>query len=127
MKPNWISVGALSALLTVALGAFAAHGLEGRLDAEQAEWWATAVQYQALHAFGMLAFGLWRQLRPGGALVGWCFLVGTLLFSGSLYAMGLGAPRWFGAITPFGGTAFLIGWGVFACTARGKRPEAPTA
>lgn len=126
MKPNWISVGALSAFLTVALGAFAAHGLEGRLDAEQTAWWATAVQYQALHALGMLAFGLWRHLRPGGALSGWCFLAGTLLFSGSLYAMSLGAPRFLGAITPLGGTAFLVGWAAFAWDARRKSTDSPT-
>ncbi|MCA8979600.1 MAG: DUF423 domain-containing protein [Planctomycetes bacterium] len=127
MKPNWISIGALSAFLTVTLGAFAAHGLKDKLDAEQTAWWATAVQYQALHALGMLAFGLFRRLKSGGNLVGWCFLLGTLLFSGSLYAMGLGAPRWFGAITPFGGTAFLVGWGAFAWAARGIGQEKPTA
>jgi uncharacterized membrane protein YgdD (TMEM256/DUF423 family) len=120
MKLNWISIGALSAFLTVALGAFAAHGLEGRLDETQTEWWATAVQYQAVHALGLLAFGLWRHSRPGGGFIGWCFLLGTLLFSGSLYAMALGATTKLGMITPLGGTAFLLGWGAFAWTARGK-------
>lgn len=126
MKPSWISVGAWSAFLTVALGAFAAHGLKEHLDAEQSAWWATAVQYQALHALGLVAFGLWRQIKPGGGLTGWCFVIGTLLFSGSLYAMGLGGPRLLGAITPFGGTAFLLGWGCFAWGARGKSGEALT-
>lgn len=124
MKPNWICVGASSAFLTVAFGAFAAHALKDRLDPEQTAWWATAVQYQSFHALGLIAFGLLRHMRPGGGLVGWCFLIGTLLFSASLYAMALGAPRWFGAITPLGGTAFLIGWAAFAWNARGKSTEA---
>lgn len=121
MIRSWISAGALCAFLTVALGAFAAHGLKDRLDAEQTAWWATAVQYQALHALGLVAFGLWRDRRPGTGVVGWCFLAGMVLFSGSLYAMALGAPRWFGAITPFGGTAFLIGWAALAWDARAPR------
>lgn len=121
MRLTWTSAGALCAFLTVALGAFAAHGLKDRLDAEQAAWWATAVQYQGLHALGMVALGVWRERNARAGFVGWCFLAGVALFSGSLYAMALGAPRWFGAITPFGGTAFLIGWAGFAWAARAPR------
>jgi len=122
-NPNWIAIGAASAFLTVALGAFAAHGLEDRLSPEQHEWWATAVQYQALHALGLLAFGIWRHLRPGGGLVGWSFVVGTVLFSGSLYGMALGGSHGLGMVTPFGGLAFLVGWGAFAWGSRGKSAE----
>ena len=102
--------GALLGFLAVACGAFGAHALAGRLDPEQLEWWQTASHYHLAHALALALVGC----VPGSArirgLAGLAFLGGVLLFSGSLYAMALGAPRWFGAITPLGGLCFLLGW-----------------
>lgn len=94
---------------SVALGAFGAHGLQGRLSEEALGWWQTATLYALVHAAAALALGLSGQkgLGQGG---GWALALGALIFSGTLYAMALGAPRWFGAITPLGGTLMLAGW-----------------
>ena len=106
---NWdVAAAALVGLLSVAFGAFAAHGMS---DLKAIEWLKTASQYAAVHALAILAVaGLARGgFRPvrGTSLA---FLVGVLVFSGSLVAMAFGAPRWFGAITPIGGVAFMVGW-----------------
>jgi len=95
--------------LAVALGAFGAHGLEGRLSAEAQGWWATATLYALVHAAGALAIALAnkeKRLAPAG----WAFVIGAIIFSGSLYALALGAPRVLGAVTPVGGVGFLTGW-----------------
>ncbi len=107
-----ILLGALSGFLTVALGAFGAHGLEASLPARHLEWWNKAVHYQGMHSLALLATGLLGLHRfvPGIRLAGWGFALGILLFSGSLYALALTGERWLGMITPFGGTAFLAGW-----------------
>lgn len=108
MKLTFLS--AVAGFLTVALGAFGAHGLEGRLSAEAQDWWATATLYGLVHSVAALSLSLHnRHIAPSAA-----FIIGVFLFSGSLYAMGLGAPRWFGAITPLGGVSFLIGWALIA-------------
>jgi uncharacterized membrane protein YgdD (TMEM256/DUF423 family) len=111
MTPTrWIAIGSLSAALSVILGAFGAHALKDTLAPDQLAVWNTAVHYHALHALALIAFGVIAELRHMRALPAWCFLAGTVLFSGSLYALALGAPRWSGAITPFGGVAFITGW-----------------
>lgn len=93
----------------VLLGAFGAHALRGLLDDAHRELWRTASQYHFWHA---LALAVACLAPPGrarrNALV--AFALGIVLFSGSLYALALGAPRWCGAITPFGGVAFIVGW-----------------
>ena len=99
--------------MAVGLGAFGAHGLKARLSTEMLAVWHTAVQYHAWHALGLLAIGLspdtgWTR----GA--GLFLIAGTVLFSGSLYALALGAPRAVGAVTPLGGAAFILGWLAFA-------------
>lgn len=97
----------------VALGAFGAHALEGVLTPEGTEWWHTATLYVLPHAAAALAIAL----SGGGGLVrtgGWCMVIGACIFAGTLYAMALGAPRWFGAITPIGGVSLLAGWGLAA-------------
>ena len=110
MKPTALLVrlAALSALLSVAFGAFAAHGAR---DARAAELLHTGSLYQMTHALAV--FG-WLVLRKAGGKSGVTtpalFLVGTLLFSGSLYALAFGAPRILGMVTPFGGLCFLAGW-----------------
>lgn len=115
MRLNWIwlAVG-LDGLLMVALGAFGAHALKERLALQGLDWWRTAVLYQGLHLAPLLALGL---LPTGGRLAAAAaglFLAGTLLFSGSLYAMALSGVRGLGAVTPFGGLALLAGWACLA-------------
>lgn len=114
---RWISVGALSAALAVALGAFGAHGLKDHVDAAALENWRTGVLYHVLHALALVLYGLALERRPARAWPAWCFLFGSTVFSATLYLMVLGGPRWLGAITPFGGTALIAGWIGFAVQA----------
>jgi uncharacterized membrane protein YgdD (TMEM256/DUF423 family) len=93
----------------VALGAFGAHGLRARLDARALEVWETAVRYHLLHAAALLALAL-SPYAPALRGAGWLLALGIALFSGSLYALALGGPRWLGPITPLGGLAFIAGW-----------------
>jgi uncharacterized membrane protein YgdD (TMEM256/DUF423 family) len=112
MERTFFGLGSLSALVAVAAGAFGAHGLKARLPPDLLATFETAVRYQMYHALALLAVG-WAATRwPGSssAWAGWLFLAGTLLFSGSLYALSLTGMRWLGAITPLGGIAFLGGW-----------------
>lgn len=101
--------GAAMGFAGVTLGAFGAHGLEGRVTAEGMGWWNTASQYLLLHAVAVLACGLSGRagLTASGA---WAMGLGALVFAGTLYAMALGAPRWLGAVTPLGGLGMLAGW-----------------
>ena len=93
----------------VLLGAFGAHALRDVLDVRGTELWHTAVNYHAWHALALvLAVGLGRG--RSGRFAMWAFVFGIVLFSGSLYALALGAPRWTGIVTPFGGLAFITGW-----------------
>jgi len=112
MDRIFFAIGCLSAFIGVALGAFAAHSLKNRLDPELLATFEVGVRYQMYHALALLAAG-WASTRWPGALVsasGWLFVAGTLLFSGSLYALSLSGLRWLGAITPVGGMALLAGW-----------------
>jgi uncharacterized membrane protein YgdD (TMEM256/DUF423 family) len=108
----FLALGAISAFVGVAAGAFGAHGLKSRLSAEMLVIFETAVRYQMYHAFALL-FVAWASSRFSGSLItraGWLFVIGTILFSGSLYLLSLTETRWLGAITPLGGLAFLGGW-----------------
>lgn len=99
-------------MLGVAAGAFGAHALKTRLSAEMLAIFETGVRYQMYHALALL-IAAWAQTRWPGALVsvsGWLFIVGIILFSGSLYLLCFTGERWLGAITPLGGLAFLAGW-----------------
>lgn len=108
-------LGAVLGFLAVALGAFGAHGLEGKLSKKAMNWWQTATLYALLHSTVITALGLAKRSGfQGGDSAGLVFVLGVLIFSGSLYAMALGAPRWFGAITPLGGLSLLAGWGMLA-------------
>jgi len=123
---RWISIGAALMALLVITGALGAHSLAPHFVADRgAEWWGKAVLYHALHAFGVLGYGLFLRGHPRRTWPAWCFALGILLFSGSLYAMALGAPRWFGMITPFGGTIWIVAWIGFAVQARPAYPRAP--
>jgi len=128
----WIRVGAVSAALSVAAGAFGAHALRDRLNEAMRATYLTAASYQMYHALALVAVGLLAgaTARPGRAIAaaGWAFLLGTLLFSGSLYALALTGVRMFGAITPLGGVGFLIGWVLLAVAgpSTGKSAGPPT-
>ncbi len=120
MDRLFFGLGALSALVSVAAGAFGAHALRARMTPEYLAIFETAARYQMYHALGLLAVA-WAITRWPGALpvwAGWLFVAGTLLFSGSLYILALTATRWWGAVTPLGGVAFLVGWVCLALAVR---------
>lgn len=107
-----IQLAALAGFTGVALGAFGAHALKAIFNTQQLGWWATAVQYQLVHALALLIIGVWHLLQPQAWLqrsAGFMAL-GMLLFCGSLYSMALTDVRILGAVTPLGGLSWLIGW-----------------
>lgn len=109
VRPFVAALIGLAGASAVLLGAFGAHALRDVLDPAQRELWRTAVDYHAWHALALvLAMGLGQGRARSVAVT--AFALGIALFSGSLYALALGAPRWCGVITPFGGLAFVIGW-----------------
>jgi uncharacterized membrane protein YgdD (TMEM256/DUF423 family) len=119
IERTFFALGALSGLAGVALGAFAAHGLKARLAPEMLAAFETGVRYQMYHALALLGVAWACTKWPGVPAVaaGWLFVAGIVLFSGSLYALALGAPRWLGPVTPIGGLAFLAGWACLAWAA----------
>jgi uncharacterized membrane protein YgdD (TMEM256/DUF423 family) len=109
-------LGALSAFVAVAAGAFGAHALRQRLPSDLLAVFETAARYQMYHALSLL-FVAWAATQWPGATIraaGWLFVGGTVLFSGSLYLLAITGVRWWGAVTPFGGLLFLAGWLVLA-------------
>ncbi len=121
----WIALGAVSGMLSVAMGAFGAHALAQRLDPGALEVFKTGAQYQMIHSLALVAYGIWASIfaskSPQGtapSLPGWLFAAGILLFSGSLYVLSLSGVRALGIITPFGGLSFMSGWLAFAWLAR---------
>jgi uncharacterized membrane protein YgdD (TMEM256/DUF423 family) len=149
MPPRlWLFTGSLLAGLAVALGALAAHGLDGffqTLYAGQTRIvtgrelpaavkyvadFKTAAEYQMTHALAILALGLWLRLpglQPSASRLvsaaAWCFLSGILIFSGCLYALTLTGQRWLGAIVPIGGVLFIVGWALAALAALSTREK----
>ncbi|ART62944.1 DUF423 domain-containing protein [Kushneria marisflavi] len=120
----WLAV-ALSGLGVVILGAWGAHGLADRLDAQALNAWHTGVRYQAWHTLAFMMILIWREVVP---LVGQRFVlglwgIGVVLFSGSLYLLALGGPALLGPITPLGGLAMMAGWAMLGVTALRRRPE----
>lgn len=116
---QWLILGAASAFLSVAAGAFGAHALRARLTPDLLTIFETGARYHMYHSLGLIAIGLLMQVRPSPLLngAGWAMLVGILLFSGSLYALALSGVRALGAITPLGGLGFLAGWLLLALAA----------
>jgi uncharacterized membrane protein YgdD (TMEM256/DUF423 family) len=112
MERLFLILGSVSGLIAVAAGAFGAHTLRDRISADLLVTFETGVRYQMYHALALIAVA-WAATRWTNSLTsvaGWLFVVGTLIFSGSLYALSLTGARWLGAITPLGGVAFLGGW-----------------
>ena len=119
VRRTWMTLGAVSGFVAVAVGAFAAHGAEPRA----AELLRTGATYGFMHSMATFASATFMQVGARRARFAPAFfLSGVVLFSGSLYALALGAPRWLGMITPVGGLSFLVGWAVLAWAARGVDP-----
>lgn len=136
--------GAILAALAVVFGAFGAHGLEPRLDIVYGDQeksivghivpatykylqdFKTGAEYHMYHALGLLALGIaagqQSQVCRSHRVAAWCFLLGIILFSGSLYVLVLSGIRWLGAITPIGGTLMVVGWIAFAIGSTGTKP-----
>lgn len=113
---GWIIVAALSGAIAIAIGAFAAHGLDLSTEAgrKAREWLQTGSQYEMIHALAIVAVvALARSAAlnlPWASVAQCLFLAGSVLFPGALYALAFGGPRWFGAVAPIGGAAFILGW-----------------
>jgi uncharacterized membrane protein YgdD (TMEM256/DUF423 family) len=119
-RRNWLTLAAVGGFLSVAFGAFGAHGVT---DPRAQELLRTGALYGFMHT--MATFGCATFMQAGARRARFApafFLSGVLLFSGSLYALAFGAPRWVGVVTPFGGLAFLTGWAILAWAARGVDP-----
>ena len=119
MDRTFLFVGAVMGFVGVALGAFGAHGLRGRLSPEMLAIFETGVRYHMYHALALVATAAVMTRLDGRAvsLAGWCFTAGIFIFSGSLYALALTGVTVLGAITPIGGLAFLAGWILLAVAA----------
>jgi uncharacterized membrane protein YgdD (TMEM256/DUF423 family) len=113
---HWFTAGSAACGLAVALGAFAAHGLKSRLSPEMLAVFETGVRYHLVHGLALLAVAWASDRWPCRwiGMGGWMFIVGIVVFSGSLYLLSTTGARWLGAITPLGGIAFLTGWGLLA-------------
>jgi uncharacterized membrane protein YgdD (TMEM256/DUF423 family) len=108
----FLTVGAFSGLIAVGAGAFGAHALRARLTPDLLAVFETGARYQMYHALALVG-AAWVESRWPGPLAGWAgwlFVAGTIVFSGSLYALALTGARWLGAVTPLGGLCFLAGW-----------------
>ncbi|MFB6466288.1 DUF423 domain-containing protein [Cytobacillus sp. Hz8] len=117
---TFIVIGAISALLSVAFGAFGAHGLDGKIEQKYLDIWKTGVTYQMFHATGLLIIGILLGKYPSSSLLtwsGWLMLIGIILFSGSLYILSVTKIGILGAITPFGGVSFIVAWALIAIAA----------
>ncbi|MDX1764102.1 MAG: DUF423 domain-containing protein [bacterium] len=119
MAKIWIFLGALFGFLSVAFGAFGAHGLSRQLDERSLTVFQTGVQYQMFHSLALVALGVWSATDPGisHTVPGSAFTAGILLFSGSLYILALTELKFFGLVTPIGGLLFLAGWAALAVAA----------
>jgi len=116
----FVFLGAINACISVALGAFGAHGLKEFMDQKYLDIWETGVRYEMYHALGLIAIGILSGTLRSSALLswsGWLMLIGIVLFSGSLYVLSLTKISVLGAITPIGGVAFLASWILLAIAA----------
>ncbi len=127
MNRTFTLIGAAMGFIGVGLGAFGAHALKGQLSPEMLAVFETGVRYQMYHALALLATAALMTRSKGRSLpiAGWSFTAGILLFSGSLYALVLTGVTILGAVTPFGGLAFLIGWAGLAANASATSATEP--
>ena len=124
---HFVLSGAIFGAAAVCLGAFGAHALATMLSERQAEVWDTAVQYHMVHALALLLCGALATTASTRALTiaGWCFGLGILLFSGSLYWLSLDGPRLLGPVTPLGGLLLIAGWLALAVSAASHFRHSP--
>jgi uncharacterized membrane protein YgdD (TMEM256/DUF423 family) len=117
----FLATAAVFGGLSVAGGAFASHALKSKLSDRALEIFDTAARYQMYHALALLLVALFccraAESQTFFAVAGWAFIAGTIIFSGSLYALSLSGIKWLGAVTPLGGVAFIVGWGCLAVAA----------
>lgn len=120
---RWFRIAAFFLMTGVALGAFGAHALRGRLSPESLQIYQTGVLYQLIHGLGLftVAWAASQNAGPGVHRAGWALSAGIVLFSGSLYLLAVTGERWLGAVTPLGGVAFLSGWAFLAFGRPGAR------
>lgn len=115
---NWLATGALLCAASIVAGAFGAHALAARLDANNLVLWETAARYLMYGGLGVALVGLAsRSLQQPLPASGWSLLAGSLVFSGTVFALALGSPRWLGAVTPLGGLAMISGFVLLAIAA----------
>ena len=119
---NWIVLGAVCGALSVIAGAFGAHALAARLGPRELQLWETAARYLMYGGLAIVLVGLFAAqmapVRPRGVdAAGWCLLAGSAIFSGTVFGLALGGPRWLGAVTPIGGTLLIVGFLIFAWAA----------
>ena len=123
MSKLFLTFGAVFGALSVALGAFASHALQSKLTAKALDIWETGTKYQMYHALALILVALLTiKLETASTtlmIAGFAFILGIVLFSGSLYTLSLSDIKLLGAITPIGGVAFLIGWSCLIITAWG--------
>ncbi|MGB5600776.1 MAG: DUF423 domain-containing protein [Thiothrix litoralis] len=119
-KNHFLLIGSLSGMLAVILGAFGAHGLEQLVDAKMLQRFHTGVEYQFYHSLALLLISiLYKSIRNKYVMfAGYAFLLGMVLFSGSLYAYVLTGVKGFAMVTPLGGLSFMIGWALLAFSSR---------
>ena len=109
-RQYWLKIAGLNLAIAVALGAFGAHGLKKMADSYALQIWDTATLYLFVHGLGLLALGVLAVLGYRIGKIAMTLQVGIIIFSGTLYLMALGLPKWLGVITPIGGTMLIIGW-----------------
>jgi len=116
MSNVFIGLGALSAFISVAAGAFGAHALKQVLDTDMLAVYHTAVDYQFFHSIGLIAIGTLHKISPrrSHSIAAWSMLAGIIIFSGSLYILSTSGIKWLGMITPIGGVCFLAAWLIIA-------------
>ena len=116
MSNVFIGLGALSAFICVAAGAFGAHALKQVLDTDMLAVYHTAVDYQFFHSIGLMAIGILHKISPrrSHSVAAWTMLAGIIIFSGSLYILSTTGIKWLGMITPIGGVSFLAAWLILA-------------
>ncbi|WP_019519618.1 DUF423 domain-containing protein [Faucicola boevrei] len=109
-KINWTSIACINMATAIGCGAFGAHGLKKTLTAEQLAWWHTGTDYLFYQALGLLAVSILIRQKYAIKNIALTMQIGSLIFTGSLYLMALGMPRWLGAITPIGGSLMVFAW-----------------
>ena len=121
----WIVLAGLNGFLAVMAGAFGSHALKSRLEPTMLAAFEVGVRYHMYHALGLLMLGVWmRTGAPRGTIfAAWCFQIGIILFSGSLYLLALLGWKWLGPVTPIGGAMLMLGWLVLAVSGLRRSPS----